>query len=199
MELASCEDAGILGCRLEDAGGRAELSWGSQVSLLSEMRQKILGTPLLSGHVEKKSRRPAFPGWVSGACMLIRKTCLDECGFFDERFFMYLEDADLCRRAAKAGWKIYYYPGASAVHAGGAGLEGLAPEIRLAYRRSQLYYYQKHHGMLQGSLLKTYLLLKYAPRFFLYSLACLFASPAEKTNTRKEKDLAARVLREIRR
>lgn len=54
--------------------------------------------------------------WVSGACMIIRRTTFEAVGGFDERFFMYWEDTDLCRRIRNKGWKIIYYTRAKVVH-----------------------------------------------------------------------------------
>ena len=55
--------------------------------------------------------------WVTGAVMLLRKEALDEVGLFDERFFMYFEDEDLCCRMWRKGWKVCYIKGAKAYHA----------------------------------------------------------------------------------
>jgi len=59
---------------------------------------------------------PMFVDWVSGACMLIRRKAIDDVGLFDEQFFMYWEDADLCKRMWNNGWKVAYFPKASIVH-----------------------------------------------------------------------------------
>jgi N-acetylglucosaminyl-diphospho-decaprenol L-rhamnosyltransferase len=59
---------------------------------------------------------PTQPGWVSGAAMLIRKSAFDEVGGFDERYFMYMEDVDLCRRLREQGWLIDYRPDAIVDH-----------------------------------------------------------------------------------
>lgn len=58
--------------------------------------------------------------WVSGACVLVRRTVLEELGGLDERFFHYSEDMDLCARIWKAGYEIRYVPEAVAEHEGGA-------------------------------------------------------------------------------
>lgn len=54
--------------------------------------------------------------WAMGSCLLIRKEILDKIGVFDERFFMYFEDTDLCRRIRKAGYKVIYNPKAIVIH-----------------------------------------------------------------------------------
>ena len=59
---------------------------------------------------------PMFADWVSGACMLTRRNAIDEVGLFDEQFFMYWDDVDLCKRMWDNGWKVAYFPKASIVH-----------------------------------------------------------------------------------
>jgi N-acetylglucosaminyl-diphospho-decaprenol L-rhamnosyltransferase len=54
--------------------------------------------------------------WVSGAAMLVRREAFEQVGGFDEGFFMYVEDLDLCARIREAGWKSLYYPGATMLH-----------------------------------------------------------------------------------
>ena len=62
---------------------------------------------------------PLHVDWVSGACMVIRRRAIESVGGFDERFFLYWEDTDLCRRIKDAGWEIIYLPAAKVVHIGG--------------------------------------------------------------------------------
>jgi GT2 family glycosyltransferase len=59
---------------------------------------------------------PMGVDWVSGACMVVRKNAIDDVGFMDERFFMYWEDVDWCKRMWHSGWKVVYFPQASIVH-----------------------------------------------------------------------------------
>ncbi len=61
--------------------------------------------------------RHALPDWVSGGAMLVRRSAFDAVGGFDERFFLYMEDVDLCRRLREAGWTIRYEPSAVVRHA----------------------------------------------------------------------------------
>ena len=61
---------------------------------------------------------------VSGACLAIGRSAFKELGGFDTRYFMYFEDADLCRRATRAGWPILYVPDAVVDHIGGASSPG---------------------------------------------------------------------------
>ena len=60
--------------------------------------------------------RPTEVDWLMGSALLTRKDVLDKVGFFDERYFMYMEDVDLCRRIWEAGYKVMYYPYANMYH-----------------------------------------------------------------------------------
>ena len=76
--------------------------------------------------------------WVSGTCMLVRRDAFDALGGFDERYFMYVEDVDLCWRAWRAGWRVRYEPGGRLVHVIGVSSE-LAPyRMIAAHHRSLL-------------------------------------------------------------
>lgn len=87
---------------------------------------------------------PLDVDWVSGACMLVRRDALQQVGGMDERFFLYWEDADLCRRLTDIGWRILYYPGATIVHAGGRSSIHAYRESLYAFHRSALFLFRKH-------------------------------------------------------
>ncbi len=82
--------------------------------------------------------------WVSGACMLARRAPLHGARGFDERYFLYWEDADLCRRLRAAGYHVRYVPGATAVHrVGHSSRTARALSIR-AFHASAYVYYATH-------------------------------------------------------
>lgn len=83
--------------------------------------------------------RPASDvDWVGGACMLVRRRAFDVVAGFDEEYFMYVEDVDLCWRLGQAGWRIGYEPGARVVHALG-GSSRAAPYRMIAEHHRSLY------------------------------------------------------------
>jgi hypothetical protein len=98
--------------------------------------------------------------WVPGAFTLIRKSALDQVGGFDERFFLYYEEVDLCRRFHQAGWEIYYWPDVVIRHWGGEcsktvenqDFSSSGSQLTLWRMRSELLYYRKHHGKLTAAL-----------------------------------------------
>jgi N-acetylglucosaminyl-diphospho-decaprenol L-rhamnosyltransferase len=82
--------------------------------------------------------RAADVDWVSGTCMLARRSAFEAVGGFDEAYFMYVEDVDLCWRLHRAGWRVGYEPGARVVHKVGASSD-LAPyRMIAAHHRSLL-------------------------------------------------------------
>ena len=84
--------------------------------------------------------------WVSGALMFVRRKAFDQVGGFDDGFWIYMEDVDLCKRLWEAGWKTAYDPDAHALHAGGTGTVKSARPFKfvLAHQRSFLRYFRKH-------------------------------------------------------
>jgi N-acetylglucosaminyl-diphospho-decaprenol L-rhamnosyltransferase len=79
--------------------------------------------------------------WISGACMLARRAPFVSVGGFDERYFLYWEDADLCRRLRTRGYEIRYVPGATAVHrVGHSSKTAHAASVRAFHTSAYLYY-----------------------------------------------------------
>lgn len=98
-------------------------------------------------------RLPADTDWVPGAFSIFRRELLNTVGGFDERFFLYYEEVDFCRRIKAAGYRIAYWPELVVTHVGGESsrtLTGLSlassgAQLTLWRMRSQLLYYRKHH------------------------------------------------------
>jgi len=94
---------------------------------------------------ERTYAEPGSPEWVSGACVLVRRSALEELVGLDERFFMYCEDVDLCVRLRHAGWGVRYEPSVTLMHDGG----GSAPRASLlaVLAQSRVLYAQKHFAI----------------------------------------------------
>jgi hypothetical protein len=82
--------------------------------------------------------------WVSGACMMVRRSLLDEIGPLDEGYFMYIEDVDLCQRTHRAGYKVVYFPDATVTHHIGGSSRTVAARSLIARHRSMWHYYKKY-------------------------------------------------------
>lgn len=75
-------------------------------------------------------------GWLSGACVLVRRSVYEQLGGFDEGYFMYFEDVDLGMRIGQAGYRNVYEPAASVVHAGGHATQGASERMIRAHHDS---------------------------------------------------------------
>jgi GT2 family glycosyltransferase len=95
--------------------------------------------------------------WVSGACMLIRRATFDSVGGFDEEYWMYWEDADLCRRLVDRGWEVHFEPAAVVHHATGAS--GTSPRTIRAFHESAARFATRHIARtpLERRLIRTVL------------------------------------------
>ena len=87
--------------------------------------------------------------WIKGAVLGIRRTAFEAVGGFDDSYFMYFEDADLCHRLTAAGWEIHFTPAVTAVHVGGASTRQCSAEMSVQLLASTLHFYQRHASGLQ--------------------------------------------------
>jgi GT2 family glycosyltransferase len=164
-ELNRRPDVAVIGPRLVDADGRAELSFGRMMGPWNELRQKVLvrghaqHRAWLSAAVERATSREQSPDWVSGACLLVRRNDAEAAGLLDERYFMYAEDVDFCAAIRAHGRRILFSPHAQVVHLRGRSVAAAPAATRLAYRRSQLAFYEKHHPM-WAPFMRAYLRLR---------------------------------------
>ena len=160
-EMAADPLTGIVGPALLNPGDSFQVSFGGRVGFFTEAFKKILHNRVIRRSVRRGGGRREV-GWVSGAFLLARKKTLLEAGLFDENFFLYFEDIDLCRRTIEKGWKVIFLPMAVSFHWGGATTAGRRLRSRLEYRKSQLLFYRKHNSRVSLALLRLYLRLDFA-------------------------------------
>ena len=116
------DDAGIVAPRLMNTDGSLQMSCRRYPTLLAVFLRAVRLERLFPGPVDDYLMRDwdhaenCRVDWVIGACMLLRRTALEEIGLLDEGFFMYYEDTDVCRRLTDAGWSVYYEPTALVGH-----------------------------------------------------------------------------------
>jgi hypothetical protein len=140
-----------------------QLSYGLHPNLKNEFLQKYLLKILFKLKFKrKKDNWEKEVDWVSGACFLTKKEVLEEVNFFDENYFLYFDDSDLCERIRKSGKRIIYYPKAKIIHYLGKSKEIIPLKHLIEYRKSQLYFYKKHRSKIEFKLLRVYLLMKFA-------------------------------------
>jgi GT2 family glycosyltransferase len=157
-EIKARPELGAVGPALVHENGRFQVSFGKKVGFFSEIRQKLILNPYYRIAL-RHSQKPRAVGWLSGACLLARRAAIEAAGLFDEEFFLYFEDIDLCRRITDQGFKLVFYPAVRISHVGGAATSARRWQSRLEYRRSQLRFYKKHNSRLSLGLLRLYLKL----------------------------------------
>jgi N-acetylglucosaminyl-diphospho-decaprenol L-rhamnosyltransferase len=164
------ERCGAAGCRLIDAAGAEVINTRNFLTPLNQAFE-LAGINLGSGWL-RRTRPPNLDrnlvdcsvDWIDGACLMLRRTALDETGIFDERFFMYSEDEDLCFRLRQRGWLVCFCGAGTAVHHGAASSQLHKIEMLGQFYLSQMNFLSKHRSRRSVSfyvaLMKTVLLLK---------------------------------------
>jgi N-acetylglucosaminyl-diphospho-decaprenol L-rhamnosyltransferase len=152
-ELARFPACAVVGPRILDPDGSVQGSARGDPDMLTGLfgrstlvRRLLPGFPaarrnVVSGAAVSSGKSSVEVDWLSGACMLARRRPLEAIGGFDERYFLYWEDADLCRRLRASGHAVRYVPGATAVHrVGHSSRTARAPAIRAFHASAYLYY-----------------------------------------------------------
>jgi len=121
-------------------------------------------------------------GWMSSACLLVRRAALDQIGLLDESYFIYGDEADLQYRLNKAGWKVVFLPNSSIIHFGGRSMDRW--KRRKMVYRGKMMFYKKNYGFFSTLLLRLI--------FFVMSLLKLlvwcvgFVIPSRNEQAKKE-------------
>ena len=158
-------ECGGIGPALLTGENEYQVSFGSRVGFFPQMVQKYCLNPFYRRNL-KKSLKIRDVGWLSGACLLARREVIEEIGLFDESFFLYFEDIDLCYRIREKGWKLCFFPDSKIFHRGGTSTDKQKLTSRFYYRKSQLYFYAKHNSRLSLLLLRFYLRMNFIGHVF---------------------------------
>jgi GT2 family glycosyltransferase len=117
--------------------------------------------------------------WVKGACLMTRKTVLNEVGPLDAEYFMYSEELDWCKRIKTAGWRVVYLPEAKIIHYEGKSSEQAVTARHINFQRAKLRYFRKYHGKMVTVVLRAFLLLNYLWQLALEALKGLVGHKRE--------------------
>jgi len=146
--LHSDDQIAVVGPRIF-SHGEVQLSARAFPSLRTGLfgRRSVLTRLLVRAQRYPTELRPARQGggrvdWVSGACMLVRRSAFDAVGGFDEGYWMYWEDADLCRRLDNKSWQVHFEPAAVVHHATGAS--GVSARTIRAFHESAARFAKRH-------------------------------------------------------
>jgi N-acetylglucosaminyl-diphospho-decaprenol L-rhamnosyltransferase len=148
--FAAEPDLGAAGPRLHNPDGSVYPSARQVPSLVDAVGHGLLFFVWRDNPFTRRYRETgADPGrardvdWVSGAAVWLRRAALDDVGGWDERYFMYVEDVDLCWRLGRAGWRIVYEPGGEVEHAQGLSTDARPYRMIVEHHRSLLRFARK--------------------------------------------------------
>ncbi|MBW1971548.1 MAG: glycosyltransferase family 2 protein [Deltaproteobacteria bacterium] len=156
-------EAAIAGAQLLNPDGSKQNSIDLFPSLLTELFNKSLLKFLMKKKYPSKRSgidHPIVVESLVGACMMVRKNVLDNIGFFDEDYFFYMEETDLCYRIKKANLKVYFVPDAFVVHFQGKSVKKTPKKGKVEYYRSRYIFFRKNRGFYPYILLKLGLIIK---------------------------------------
>lgn len=148
-------DTAVVGARVENPGGTVQRSARRFPTMLTGLAGRTSlftrmwpGNPLSKRDVlaDATTATPREVDWVAGSCMAVKADAFAKVGGMDEQFFLYWEDADLCKRLKEAGWRTVYLPSAVVIHGvGRSRRHARALSIR-AFHRSAYLYFAKHRA-----------------------------------------------------
>ncbi len=177
-------EAGAVAGKLLNPDGSFQSGYAPFSTLLEEfLIATHIGELLWSGYPSHgDSNEIKATGWLSSACLLVRRSALDKIGLLDESYFIYGDEADLQYRLNKAGWKVYFLPSSTIIHFGGRSMDRW--KRRKMVYRGKMMFYKKNYGFLSTFLLRVL--------FFVMSLLKLlvwcvgFFVPSKNDQAKKE-------------
>jgi GT2 family glycosyltransferase len=152
--MDSQPELGICGPKMTDQEGNLQFSCRSFPSYLTAISssQSVLNRIFPDNFLSQKyllknqdHSEIREVDWVSGSCLLAKREMLEKVGLLDERFYMYVEDVDLCYRAKMAGFFVYYFPSVVVIHHVGKSTQKKKIDMLVEHHKSMYHFYNKHH------------------------------------------------------
>lgn len=147
-------EAGAVAGKLLNPDGSFQSGFAPFSNLLEEfLIVTHIGELLWAGYPSHgDSNEIKSTGWLSSACLLVRRAALDKVGLLDESYFIYGDEADLQYRLNQAGWKVYFLPTSSIIHFGGRSMDRW--KRRKMVYRGKMMFYKKNYGFLSTFFLR---------------------------------------------
>jgi GT2 family glycosyltransferase len=168
---------GALGCRLLNGDKSLQHSCSYFPTLFNEMFSNLIPYHLLFPNSRFRSHMYHWDHTedrevdvIKGCCMMIPRDFIEKHGLFDEQFFLFSDEYDLCKRIKKSGLKVFFTPNAEIIHYGRVTVDRLNTESHLIFLQSLIKYYKKHHGLLYSYTVKFVHLIGNTIRFFGWSV-----------------------------
>ena len=177
-------NAGAVGGKLLNPDGSVQSCYNDFPSLKEEfLIATRLGELIWEGYPGKiKGDEIMSVSWMGSACLMLRRSALDEVGLLDEEYFIYGDEADLQYRLKKSGWDLFYLPEATTIHYGGRSMNRWGRR-KMVYR-GHLLFFQKNYGETRTWLLRFMLAVLSLGKLIIWSFA--FLSPKWRDRADKE-------------
>jgi len=179
-------EAGAIGPKLLNADRSLQLSCGIAPTFYSEMANKLLLHKLFPffklGCWDHAQIREV--GWVTGACLLVRRTAADQVGLLDPAIFMFYEDLEWCLRIRKGGWKVFYHAFSRVLHLGGQSTRQNFGQMLVISHQSLFYWYSKHFSSLEVVILRLLTPVEMLLRSLVWGLL-YFSRPSRRDEARQ--------------
>lgn len=177
-------EAGAVGGKLLNPDGSFQSGYASFSTLTEEfLIVTHIGEMMWAGYpTHGDSNEIKATGWLSSACLLVRRSALDQVGLLDESYFIYGDEADLQYRLNKAGWKVYSLPSSTIIHFGGRSMDRWRRR-KMVYR-GKLLFYQKNYGFLRTLILRIMFFVMSFLKLMIWCIA--FLLPGWNEQARKE-------------
>jgi GT2 family glycosyltransferase len=166
--LAERPHCGVVGPRLLNSDGSFQPSAWPQPTLGAVLRDHLL-PPAWRRRAAAGPEQSRRVGWVSGAALLTRRAVIEQIGPLDEALF-WSEDVDFCRRAAQAGWEVWYAPHSAITHHGSRSVPTNRGAVIYHQYRSKVHFFRKHRGAVEWWALRALLGLEVGSKLALRAL-----------------------------
>jgi GT2 family glycosyltransferase len=152
--MDSKPEVGICGPKMTDQKGNLQFSCRSFPSYLTAVssNQSVLNRIFPENFLSQKyllknqdHSEIREVDWVSGSCLLAKREAFEKVGLLDERFYMYVEDVDLCYRAELAGFSVFYFPNVVVIHHIGKSTQRRKIDMLVEHHKSMYHFYRKHY------------------------------------------------------
>jgi GT2 family glycosyltransferase len=178
--LDTHSDAGAVAGKLLNPDGSFQSGY-APFSTLSEEFLIVthIGEMLWSGYPSHgDSNEIQSTGWLSSACLLVRRAALEQVGVLDESYFIYGDEADLQYRLNKAGWKVFFLPESTIIHFGGRSMDRW--KRRKMVYRGKMMFYKKNYGFLRTLLLQIMFFIMSLLKLLVWCMGYLVPSRREQ-------------------
>jgi len=182
--LDANSNVGAAGGKLLNPDGSFQAGYADFSSLQEEfLIATRLGELIWPGYPSHKEiDKEATVGWLSSACLLLRRAALEQVGLLEEDYFIYGDEADLQYRLKHAGWQVCYLPNVTTIHYGGRSMDRWRRR-KMVYRGKMLFY-KKNYGLFRFYLLRIMLAGLSLIKLILWAGA--FLLPTKRSQAQKE-------------